>query len=156
MSRAFVTESDLAAASETMPERPLSPHPNFVTPEGLKQIETQIHALEDDRQAAKADDDGSRLALITRDLRYWNQRRASARVIEPAAEPDVVRFGVLVTLALHDSTERSFRLVGEDEADPAQELLSWVSPVAASLIGKTVGDSVEFQGHKAKIVRLAS
>ena len=120
MSRAFVRESDQDAAAETLPERIVSPHPNFVTLRGLKQIDEQMRSLEAERQAARSDADTSRLARVARDLRYWSQRRATARMIEPAAQPDTVRFGVEVRLRLQDGSERTFRLVGEDEADPAR------------------------------------
>src|SRR5262249_32485658 len=82
MSRAFVRESDQEAAGEALPERIVSPHPNFVTPQGLKQIDEHIRQLEAERQAARSDADKSNLARIARDLRYWSQRRATARVIE--------------------------------------------------------------------------
>lgn len=153
MSRAFVRESDQEAA-ESLPERPISPHPNFVTPRGLRRIEEQIRALEAERQAARDVDDTAALARMSRDLHYWVQRRASARVVELPVDPDVVRFGVRVTLLLQDGTQRQFQLVGEDEADPPRGLLSWVSPLAESLLGKSVGDIIEFQGRDAEIVRL--
>jgi transcription elongation GreA/GreB family factor len=44
--------------------------------------------------------------------------------------------------------------VGEDEAEPPQGRISWVSPLAAALIGKKLGDVVTFQGQDAEIVRL--
>ena len=153
MSRAFVKESD-QDADDGLPERPLSPHPNFVTPAGLHQIEAQIRALEARRVAARAADDTSALASTARDLRYWTQRRASARVVEVIGAADVVRFGLRVALLLEDGTERSFRLVGEDEADPAQGRVSWVSPVATALLGRAVGDTVDLPGCAAQIVRI--
>src|SRR5262245_22446160 len=156
MSRAFVRESDQEAAGETLPERIVSPHPNFVTPQGLKQIDGQIQLLERERQAARSESDSSKLARIARDLRYWSQRRATARVIEPAAQPDTVRFGVEVRLRLQDGSERTFRLVGEDEADPARGLISWVSPLGATLMGHEPGDSLRVLDMNAEIAELRS
>ena len=89
-----------------------------------------------------------------RDLRYWTQRRASARLVETAPTPDTVRFGVKVTLESDDGSRREFRIVGEDEADPSQGRISWVSPLAVALIGAKLGDVVKFQGQDAEIVRL--
>ena len=152
MSRAFVRESD--QDTESLPERVISPHPNFVTSAGLRQMEEQIRELEAARRAAREQDDKAALARIERDLRYWTQRRVSARVVEPAAMPDVVRFGVKVMLESADGSRREFRVVGEDEAEPPQGRISWVSPVAAALIGKKVGDVVSFQGQDAEIVHL--
>ncbi len=154
MSRAFVRESDQDAAAETLPERIVSPHPNFVTLRGLKQIDEQMRSLEAERQAARSDADTSRLARVARDLRYWSQRRATARMIEPAAQPDTVRFGVEVRLRLQDGSERTFRLVGEDEADPARGLISWVSPLGATLMGHEPGDLLRVLDTNAEIVEL--
>jgi transcription elongation factor GreA len=56
----------------------------------------------------------------------------------------VVKFGAKVTLADEDTDEeQTFRIVGEDEADVSQGLLSVSSPLARALIGKGKGDSVE-------------
>jgi transcription elongation GreA/GreB family factor len=152
MSRAFVRESDQDA--EPLPERVISPHPNLVTHAGLKQIEEQVRELEGARRTAREQEDSAALARIERDLRYWMQRRVSARVVEPAATPDTVRFGVKVTLESTGGSRREFRVVGEDEAEPSQGRISWVSPLAAALIGKKLGDVVSFQGQDAEIVRL--
>jgi transcription elongation GreA/GreB family factor len=143
MSRAFVKESD--GAADDLPERPLSTHPNFVTARGLSAIEAQVRELEAQRQAARAAD---------RELRYWSARRASARLVEPTTPAERVRFGMQVTLRLASGASQVFRLVGEDEADAAQGLLSWVSPLAQALLGREVGDEVAFQGGAAKLVSI--
>lgn len=155
MSRAFVRESDQEEAG-TLPERPVSPHPNLVTPAGQQQIEAQVRSLEAELQAARAAGDTAAIARVSRDLRYWTQRRSTARVVEPVTSPPAsVRFGTRVTIAMEDGTERTYRIVGEDEADPAQGLLSWVSPVASVLIGRSVGDVVRLPvGGEAEVVRI--
>ena len=152
MSRAFVRNSD--GNPEALPERAISPHPNFVTPRGLKAIEARIRELEVERQAVRDGGDEAMRARIERDLRYFSARRASARLVEPVASPERVRFGVLVTLELAGGTQHRYRLVGEDEADAAQGLLSWVAPLAQVLIGKAAGESVAFQGGEAEIVSI--
>lgn len=151
MSRAFTRESD---DPEPLPERAISSQPNLVTARGLAAIEARIRALESERQAARAAADSALRARVERDLRYWTARRASARVVPRVEAPDRVRFGVQVTLRSAHGTEHTFRLVGEDEADAAQGLLSWVSPLAQALLGRPPGDSVQFQGAEAQIVRL--
>lgn len=156
MSRGFVRESDQQAASDTVPERVVSSNPNLVTPTGLRLIESRIRELETERRAALAKDDTAALASISRDMRYWMQRKATARVIETPPNPDVVRFGVRVELQFEDGSTRTYRLVGEDEADPARGLLSWASPLAELLIGRAPGDTVEVAGRAAEIVRLGS
>lgn len=153
MSRAFTRESDDDPG--TVPERPVSTHPNLVTPRGLAAIEAQLRSLEGELAAARAGGDSALRARIERDLRYFTQRRSSARVVAPAAAPpDRVRFGVRVTLRGADGAEQSYRLVGEDEADAAQGLLSWVAPLAQALLGHEPGDSVRFQAGEVEILRL--
>ncbi len=152
MSRAFVRDSD--EAPESLPERPVSSHPNFVTPRGLAQIEAQVQQLTAQRQVARASDDRAARLRIERDLRYWNARRASARLIEPGAAAERVRFGMQVTLRPASGATQVFRLVGEDEADAAQGLLSWTAPLAQSLLGRHSGESVSFQGAEAEIVSI--
>jgi transcription elongation GreA/GreB family factor len=150
VSRAFVRESD--NDGEALPERPVSEHPNFVTARGLEQIESRIHDLEAQRQAARAADDTAALAGIDRDLRYWAQRKGSARLVERTPSPETVRFGTQVVVRLETEQPRVFRLVGEDEADPAQGLLSWVSPLAQSVLGRRAGETIRFQGREGEIL----
>ena len=154
MSRAFVRETDGAEVPQDVPERPVSSHANFVTARGLQQIESRIHELEAAREAPKRSEDKDALARIDRDLRYWQQRKATAKLVEPEAEPLKVRFGVRVTLQYEDGAERNFTLVGEDEADPAQGLISWISPIAQALIGLGVGDEMALQDQRAEITKL--
>jgi len=150
MSRAFVRESD--QEPQPLPERAVSAHPNLVTQAGLKQLEARIQALDVERQSASDAGDTVTLAGIERDLRYFRARRGTARVIEPAMPLRAVVFGARVTLRFADGTERAFRLVGEDEGDPANALLSWVSPLAQSLLKLQVGDTVRFQGKDIEIL----
>lgn len=152
MSRAFVRETDGDPAA--LPERALSTHPNFVTPRGLAAIEARVRELEGERQAARDSGDTAARARVERDLRYWSARRASARVVGPAAVADRARFGMRVSLQLDTGATHTFRLVGEDEADAAHGLLSWVAPLAQSLLGKAVGEHVPFQGVEALIVSI--
>jgi transcription elongation GreA/GreB family factor len=152
MSRAFVKESD--QDPDALPERVVSAHANFVTARGLALLEHSIQALEAERTVARAATDNSALARIGRDLRYFQRRRESARLITPAAAPAAARFGVQVWLELEDGTEKAFRIVGEDEADPAQGLLSYVSPLASSMLGARVGAAVQIGSQQATITRL--
>jgi transcription elongation factor GreA len=56
----------------------------------------------------------------------------------------VVKFGATVTLADEETDEKtSYQIVGEDEANISEGLLSVTSPLARALIGKNIGDSVE-------------
>jgi transcription elongation GreA/GreB family factor len=153
MSTAFVRESD-SDAVETLPDRPISPHPNFVTQAGLAKIDSRLHELHALHSAALATSDRTALAGIERDLRYWKQRRSSARIIAPPAAPEIVRFGVTVSLQFDDAAQRRYQLVGEDEADPPAGLISWTSPVGSALIGRRAGDVVAVAGRQAEIIAM--
>ena len=156
MSRAFVRENDGAEVPQDLPERPVSSHPNFVTARGLQQIEDRIHELEAAREEPKRSEDKDALGRVDRERRYWLQRKAAAKLVEPEAAPAKARFGVRVTLRDEDGTDRTYTLVGEDEADPAHGLISWISPIAQALIGAAVGDEVKLQGQRAEITKLES
>lgn len=152
MSRAFVREDD--GGGESLPDRVISPHPNLVTPAGLAQLDARLRELDAALVVARGADDKDAAARLGRDLRYCVARRASARVIAPEAQPQVLRFGVQAVLRLRDGSVRRLRLVGEDEADPAAGLLSYVSPLAQSLLGLAAGDTVPFAGDTAQIEAL--
>lgn len=152
MSRAFVKENDDVDA---LPERPVSPHPNLVTPRGLALIEAELARLLADYANAQAGQDRTLLARIARDLHYWRLRRASAELVKAQADTGDVTFGSEVTIARDDGREQTWRIVGEDEADPSNGSVSYVSPMARALIGKSVGDVVKAGTSDAEIVRIA-
>jgi transcription elongation GreA/GreB family factor len=154
VSRAFVKESD--QDTDLLPERAVSEHPNLVTTRGLGLIETRVRELEAERSIARAANDTIALARLARDLRYFQARRESARLVTPPAHSQQVRFGVRALLRLEDDTERAFQLVGEDEADPKAGLISYVSPLAQSLMGKEVGERLPFGAQSAEIIALES
>jgi transcription elongation GreA/GreB family factor len=152
MSRAFVKESDQDPGD--LPERAVSPHPNLVTARGLAALQTRLRELEERRRTARAANDAAELAVIARDLRYFHSRRGSARIATPPARPDAVRFGVRVQLERPDRALLAYRIVGEDEADPAAGLISYVAPLAKAMLGLHVGDEVEVAGARTVIVAL--
>lgn len=155
MSRAFVKEDDGGGGIEPLPDRPISPHPNFVTPEGLAAMERNLADLHERHAAALQAEDRAALGAIARDLRYWSARRASAQVLKTPAAPSEAAFGTTVTIARDDGRRQSWRIVGEDEADPARGTLSYVSPVARALIGKRIGDVVRAGNSDAEIVAIS-
>lgn len=154
MSRAFVKDTD--QDTDTLPERAISEHPNLVTARGLALLEARVRELEAERSAARTAADTAALARIARDLRYFQARRESARAVTTAPHPGQVRFGAKVRLRLPDGSERTFQLVGEDEADPAAGLISYVSPLAQLLMGKAAGDKLPFATRSAEIIALES
>jgi transcription elongation GreA/GreB family factor len=150
MSRAFVKESE-GTELDALPERVVSPHRNFVTPEGLALIEATLARLGSELSAARAAGDRGAVARSERDLRYWRQRRISAELVEQDVSSTVVRFGSRVRLVTPDGKVAHFRIVGEDEADPRRGLLSYVSPLARELLGAAKGDEIRFRDGRAEI-----
>ena len=147
MSRAFIKEDDANTSGEELPERPQSPHPNYVTPAGLAALQAQLAELQQQRHDLMAHSDAilseEHLKPVERDIRYFQERIERAIVIDPASQPhDKVAFGAVVTTIDDDEEKRRFAIVGEDEADPAHGKISWVSPLARSLVGASVGDNV--------------
>jgi transcription elongation factor GreB len=151
MSRAFVKESDGDQPGDELPERPQSPHPNYVTASGLKALQEQHAKLtEEKRHLTESGEpemlDKEHLKLVERDLRYFKERIERAVFIDPASQPaDKVGFGALVECVDDNEEKHKFRIVGEDEADPKQNRISWVSPLAKTLNGAAVGDTVTWK-----------
>lgn len=151
MSRAFVKESD---GEEELPELRVSQHRNLVTPGGLAAIEAHIERLQAALSGARAEQDKAAVALAQRDLRYWIARQASAEVVPPPGATGTVRFGSTVSLEDPLGRKLRYRIVGEDEADPATGTISYVSPMARRLIGASVGDAVDTAGGKSEILEI--
>lgn len=152
MSIAFVREKEGGEAFEDLPDRPVSPHTNFVTPEGLAQIEREVARLQAE-VGRLAPEDKAGQARVARDLRYWTARQGSAQLVE-RVEGETVHFGSTVTVLREDESRQTFRIVGEDEADPAQGSISYVAPLARAITGKSVGDVVEVNGHEVEVAEI--
>lgn len=159
MSVAFTKEGDLEATAADLPDRPISPHPNLVTADGLAQIDAELAAAREAynaaREAGDVQSDRTAMARATRDLRYWSARRASAQLVEPPAGSATLTFGMSATVERDDGEELVYRIVGEDEADPTAGRISYVAPLARALLGKSVGDSATVNGRAFEIVALA-
>jgi transcription elongation GreA/GreB family factor len=153
MSRAFVKEAE--DRDDDLPDRPISPHPNFVTREGLAQTEAELARARGEHAAAQAAGDRVALGKAARELRYWTARRASAEVVVPPNDTSEVHFGSTVTITRTDGRAQTYRIVGEDEADPAHGTISYVSPLARALMGKQVGDIVQAGSADAEISAIA-
>jgi transcription elongation GreA/GreB family factor len=159
MSVAFTREQDLEAAAAHLPDRPISTHPNLVTPQGLAELERALAEARDAYAAAQTSGDvqadRTAMARATRDLRYYAARRASAQLVRPPERPDHVQFGCTVTFDRDDGRRQAFRIVGEDEADPARGSISYVSPLARALLGKAVGDTAAIAGGEVEVVAVS-
>ena len=91
-----------------------------MTPEGLELIDATLARLRQERALAQGTNDRAAQARIARDLHYWTSRHSTARVVRAPKDAAVVRFGCTVTIARDDERRESYRIVGEDEADPSR------------------------------------
>ncbi|HKA42900.1 MAG TPA: GreA/GreB family elongation factor [Burkholderiales bacterium] len=148
MSRAFVKDSDDDLAAGELPERPLSAHPNYVTPQGLEQLQARLRVLQEqhERLAPLAPEDSAakqKLRVVERDLRYFNAQLERADLVDLRGQPrDEAHFGATVGIRDEEGREHRFTIVGDDEADVTAGKISWASPLAKAMIGARVGDTV--------------
>lgn len=161
MSVAFAKEDSAEAASETiLPARPISGRLNLVTEAGLEMLQRELAAAQQALAVANALEDVNerrrQSAVPLRDFRYYSQRVETARVSPPPPSNDVVAFGHIVRFERDDGRVQTYRIVGEDEADPSQATLSHGSPVAIALMGKAVGDVVQLGPRSLEILSIAA
>ncbi|WP_279480437.1 GreA/GreB family elongation factor [Aureimonas sp. SK2] len=154
MSVAFVKEPNEDQV-EALPERDLGTDPNFVTPRGLALLDDAIARDSAAVERARAAGDKIAVAMLHRDLRYWRARRSTAEVVEPQADSETVQFGHAVSIRRRNGKVQTYRIVGIDEADPAEGLISYLSPLARQLVGKEEGETVGIAGAEAEIVAFA-
>lgn len=154
MSRAFVKEQDGQDTPEELPEHPISPNPNFVTPHGLVLIDEEIEAARKLLAHAQHETDRAGIARASRDLRYWTQRRSTAQLVEPPKAPAKVAFGTRVTVKRADGRQQVFSIVGEDEADLEKGLIAYTVPIARALLGLEVGEEAELPGGHGEVIAL--
>ena len=159
MSVAFVKEESAETAAETqLPDRPVSPHPNLVTEAGLKALELHVKQAREAFDSANIIEDINerrrQAAPHMRDLRYFSERLHTAQPLPAPESNDVVAFGSTVTFERDDGRVQTYRIVGEDEADPKTGTISYVSPVARGLMGKAVGDVIPLGEHELEITAI--
>ena len=152
MSRAFVRDQD--DSIEDVSDRPVSEHPNDVTETGMAEIEAALAGARAAHATALASSDRRAIAAAARDLRYWSARRATARLVPAPTDRSRVRFGTTVSIIRGDGREQTFRIVGEDEADPAKGSISHVSPLARAMLGKGIGEVVRAGNDDAEIISI--
>lgn len=147
MSRAFVRED--GPDNAPLPDLPISPHPNYVTPRGLAALRTRLADTQAElaRLRARAD----RLDLLPeraaeRDIRYLEARIGSAIPVDQAGQPrGEVAFGARVTVADDRGTRTAYEITGEDEADATRGRIAPQAPLARALMGAKVGELVEWR-----------
>jgi transcription elongation factor GreB len=160
MSKAFTKESDDADDEELqLPALPLGGK-NYITPPGYQRLRDELLQLIDvDRPQvvevvhwAASNGDRSengdylygkkRLREIDRRIRFLTRRLEIAVVTEPSLHHgnDQVFFGATVRYVDDLDEERTVTIVGIDEADSSAGQVSWVSPIARTLLKARVGD----------------
>jgi transcription elongation factor GreB len=148
VSRAFVKEDDEEKLTDEELNLPAIEGPVLLTPAGFERLKAELaqaHAEVTRLRGASSPDDKLALTRAMREMRILELRRAAAVVVDPHAHgehADTVTFGARVTVSDEDGSERSYTLVGATEADPKRGLINVKSPLAESLLGHRVGDSV--------------
>lgn len=161
MNKAFVKETDEDDADEALPEIPAGIK-NYIRPEGHQRLKDELLRLIDvDRPEvvrivswAASNGDRSengdyiygkrRLREIDRRIRFLTKRLDLAEVFDPSIHhgSDQIFFGATVIYQNQLGEERTVTIVGVDEIDPLNGLISWISPVARALIKAREDDSV--------------
>jgi transcription elongation factor GreB len=181
MSKAFTKESDSDAADGDE-ELVLPPLPtggkNYITPQGYARLRDELLNLIDEERPKVVDivhwaasngdrsENGDyiygkkRLREIDRRIRFLTQRLEIAEVTDSSVhhDKDQVFFGATVSYLDESGNERTVTIKGIDEADTLNGEISWISPVARTLLKSRVGDEVQLvtpQGvHVLEVLRV--
>jgi transcription elongation factor GreB len=160
MSKAFTRETDAEDDEDIgLPALPVGGK-NYITPAGYARLRAELMQLIDEERPkvvevvhwAASNGDRSengdylygkkRLREIDRRIRFLTKRLEIAEVADPSVHhgSDQIFFGATVTYADGSGTERTVTILGIDEADNLQGQVSWISPVARTLLKSRVGD----------------
>jgi transcription elongation factor GreB len=136
---------------------------NYITPEGFAALQAEFHQLykverpEVVRTVSWAAGNGDRsengdyiygkrrLRQIDSRCRHLMRRMDLAEIVDSSLQQHLekVFFGAWVTLFnLEDESEHTYRIVGKDEIEPTKGYISWISPLAKAMLGKSIGDTV--------------
>ena len=159
MSVAFTKEDSAETASESvLPDRPIPPGLNLVTEAGLKALEAQVESARAAFELAQTNEDINerrRLSAVPlRDLRYFSERLRTAQPVPAPTSSETVAFGSKVTFRREDGRVQTYRIVGEDEADPKSGTISHASPIAQALLGKSVDDVATLGAQELEIIKI--
>lgn len=159
MSVAFTKEDSAETASESvLPDRPIPPGMNLVTEAGLKALEAQVASARAAFEAAQTIEDINerrrQSAVPLRDFRYFSERLRTAQLVPAPSTVETVAFGSAVTFSRDDGRVQTYRIVGEDEADPKAGTISHASPIAQALLGKSVGDFATLGTQELEIIKI--
>ncbi len=164
MSKAFTKESDEDNGDDELQLPAIAPGgKNYITPQGYASLRTELLSLVDEERPkvveivhwAASNGDRSengdylygkkRLREIDRRIRFLTQRLEIAEITEPSVHfgNDQIFFGATVTYADDVGAERTVTITGIDEANSALGEVSWVSPIARTLLKAREGDELK-------------
>lgn len=181
MNKAFTKESDEETDDGLDAVAPLVPGGarNYITPQGFARLRDELIALMDVERpqvveavhwAAKNGDRSEngdylygkkRLREIDRRIRFLGKRLEIAEVTDPSVHHgnDQIFFGATVRYVDETGDERSVTILGIDEADSAQAQVSWISPIARTLLKSREGDVVKLStpggAHDIEILKVS-
>ena len=163
MSKAFTQETD--QDDDDLPGLPALPSGtrNYMTPAGYARLRAELFELIDGERPkvveivhwAASNGDRSengdylygkkRLREIDRRIRFLTKRLEVAEVVDPSVHhgSDQVFFGATVTYEEDSGVERTVTILGIDEADSLKGQVSWISPIARTLLKSRVGDALQ-------------
>lgn len=143
---------------------------NYITPRGAKKLRDELKTLmeverpEVVRTVSWAASNGDRsengdyiygkrrLREIDRRVRFIRKRLEIAHEISPENQnSDKILFGASVTVMNEDGKKIIYSIVGKDESEPTKGKISWISPIAKSLLGKKVDDVVIVKTPKGEL-----
>lgn len=133
----------------------------LLTPEGYRKLQEELTYLTETRRREVADrirqarefgdlsenseydEAKNEQGMLERRISEVQRSLRVARVVEPSEETDAVKLGTRVTLrAVESGKEQSFQIVGSNESDPSDGLLSHSSPVGRAVLERREGDRV--------------
>ncbi len=169
MSKAFTREDDGADDAPDAELQSLPVRKNYITPKGHAKLKDELHLLLNKTRPdltqvvawAASNGDRSenadyiygkkRLREIDRRIRFLTKRLEIAEVIDPAqVRSPTIAFGATVTFENEAGARKTVAIVGIDEIDPARGRISWISPLAKTLLGQRTGDVVLFRSPKGE------
>ena len=171
MSKAFTRDSDDAQDDELPPEQRLpTSSKNYITPAGWRRLREELNQLVKHERPhmtqvvnwAASNGDRSengdylygkrRLREIDRRIRFLTKRLEIAEVVDPELREasDQVFFAATVLILRGDGSEQRLSIVGVDEIDLARGHISWISPIARTLLKAREGDTVVFRGPQGE------
>lgn len=144
MSKAFTRESNENAREEFVSLRPQLPPgaKNYITRQGANRLQDRLNELLEKRKLEPTTADQNRIDTVIRNVQ---NTLGSVVIAETPADREKVAFGASVIVRYENGEQEQYRIVGVDEADPANNRISWISPLARALMNRKAGDVVNFQ-----------